>query len=237
MKPIVQIAEAWAPDGSHLALCEHDETYFLKADGVQLLTSFAHASEQHLARLACAPFRPAAQPRILIGGLGLGFTLAEACRALPQSRAQFTVAEVVPELHQWNRRHLGHLHPGLWDDPRVTVCYQGLAELLAAAAASAPFNAILIDADHGLHTMTEPGHGLHSAAGLDLARGALKEGGLLAVWSAGSDPAFEKRLRNSGFVVDTELVPAAHKGKRRRQHTICLARKGSYQSQHQKQRR
>ena len=69
MKPIVQLAETTTPDGALLALCEHDGTYFLKADGTQLTTSFAHAAEEHLARLACAPFRPASQPGILIGGL------------------------------------------------------------------------------------------------------------------------------------------------------------------------
>ncbi len=236
MKPIVQLAEATTPDGSHLALCEHDGKYFLKADGAQLMTSFAHASEEHLARVACASSRPAAQPRILIGGLGLGYTLAEACRALPQSRAHFTVAEIVPEVLQWNRQHLSHLHPGLWDDPRVSVEFVDIVALLQSAPM--PYNVIILDADNGPEAVAgSHNKGLHTVAGLDLAHGALKEGGLLAVWSATSDPGIEKRLRNAGYDVTTELVPAAHKGKRRRQHTVWLARKGTYQSQHHKRRR
>jgi spermidine synthase len=231
MKPIVQLAEATAPDGSSLSLCLRDGQYFLKSDGVQLMTSFAHAAEEHLARSACAPFRPAAQPRILIGGLGLGYTLAEACRTLPQSRARFTVAETVPEIVQWNRRHLSHLHPGLWEDPRVSVRIIGLAELLQSSPA--PFNAILLDADHGPAACTGSHNpGLPATGGLDLARTALKEGGLLAVWSATPDASIDKGLRHAGFDVSTELVPAAHKGKRKRQHTVWLARKGHYQSQH-----
>ena len=82
VKPTAQLAEATTPEGAHLALYEHDGQYFLKADGAQLMTSFAHGSEDQLARLACAPFRPVSQPQILIGGLGLGYTLATACTAL-----------------------------------------------------------------------------------------------------------------------------------------------------------
>ena len=236
MKPTVQIAETTTPEGVHLALCEHDGTLFLKADGAQLRTSFAHASEEHLARLACSPFRPAAQPRILIGGLGLGYTLAEACRALPQARARFTVAEPVAALADWNRRYLAALHPGLWDDPRVTILCQEPGAVLANASES--FHAILLDTDQGPDAFS--GTGLHApdaAAGLDLAHAALKDGGLLGVWSASPHPGFEKRLRNAGFDVCTESVPAAHKGKQQRQHLVWLARKGIYQSQHQKRRR
>jgi spermidine synthase len=236
MKPIVQLAEATTPDGSHLALCEHDGEYFLKADGARLMTSFAHASEEHLARLACALFRPAAQPRILIGGLGLGYTIAEARLALPQSRAHFTVAELVPEVLQWNRQLLAHLHPGLWEDARVTVKIQDVTDLMAAAPEA--YHAILLDADNGPEAFTGfHNKGFDTLASLHLAHEALKEGGLLAVWSATPDPVLEKRLRNTGFDVSTEMVPAAHKGKRKRRHTIWLARKGAYQSQHHQRRR
>lgn len=236
MKPTVQIAETTTPDGSHLALCVHDGQFFLRADGIQLCTSSAHASEEHLARLACSPFRPVAQPRILIGGLGLGYTLAEACRALPQARARLTVAEPVRELETWNRQHLAQLHPGLWEDPRVTVQAQDSGAVMAMA--SDAYHAILLDTDQGPDAFA--GTGLNSpyaAAGLDLARAALKDGGLLGVWSATPNPGFEKRLRNAGFDVSTESVPASHKGKQRRQHLVWLARKGTYQSQHQKRRR
>ena len=146
------------------------------------------------------------------------------------------MAELIPEVLAWNRQLLSNLHPGLWDDPRVSVKVRDVRDLMAEGEES--YHAILLDTDNGPEAFSESANdALYTPAGLDLARGALKEGGLLAVWSVRNDPGFEKRLRNAGFDVSTEVVPAAHKGKQRRQHTIWLARKGRYQSQHQKRRR
>ena len=233
VKPTVQLAEAVTPEGTRLVLSEHDGHYFLNADGTQLMTSFSHGSEEHLARMGCAPFRSAGQPRILIGGLGLGYTLAAACRALPQKRARFTVAEPVPELVEWNRQHLPHLHPGLWEDPRVVVKTAPGQVLLRAAREE--YHAILLHTDNGPEAFTGANNdALYSPDGLRVVANALKDGGLLAVWSATTKPQFEKRLREAGFDVTCELVPAVHKGKQKRQHVIWLGRKGSYRPQHQR---
>ena len=155
---------------------------------------------------------------------------------LPQKRATFEVAELLPEVVAWHREHLAHLHPGLWQDERVAVETRDVAEMMRAHPGS--YHAVLLDVDNGPEAFTgEHNNALYTARGLALAHRALKEGGLLAVWSALDDPAFEKRLRRAGFDVTRETVPASHKGKRKRQHTIWLASKGSYQSQHQPQRK
>lgn len=232
MKPTIVLAEAATPEGAVLTLLEHDGKYFLQADGAQLMTSFAHGSEEELARIACAPFRSVRQPHILIGGLGLGFTLAEACRALPQKRAVFEVAELIPEIVEWNRTHLAHLHPGMWEDERIEVEIRDVAEIVQANPDT--YHAILLDVDNGPEAFTgEHNSALYRGRGLAMLQRALKDGGLLAVWSATNDPGFERRLSKSGFDVTRETVAAAHKGKRKRQHTIWLARKGHYQSQNQ----
>jgi spermidine synthase len=233
MKPTVVLAEATTPEGAVLTLLEHDGNYFLQADGAQLMTSFAHGSEEELARMACAPFRSVRQPRILIGGLGLGFTLAEACRALPQKRAVFEVGELIPEIVDWNRQHLAHLHPGLWEDARVEVRLGDVAELVRSNRDG--YHAILLDIDNGPEAFTgQHNNALYRGEGLANLRAALKDGGLLAVWSATDDPGFERRLQKAGFDVTRETVAAAHKGKRKRQHIIWLARKGQFQSPHRR---
>ncbi|NNM31205.1 MAG: hypothetical protein HKO57_16945, partial [Akkermansiaceae bacterium] len=192
-----------------------------------------HGSEDELARLGCAPFRQVRQPRVLIGGLGLGFTLAAACAALPQKRARLVVAELVPEVVAWNRGPLRHLHAGLWDDPRVEVREAEVGALLRKSGPD--YHAILLDTDNGPEAFTgDANEALYTLEGLRTAHRALKEGGLLAVWSAVDDKSFERRLRKTGFEVARETVPAAHKGKRHRRHTIWLARKGRYQSQHKR---
>lgn len=229
MKPTVLLAEAQTPEGDHLGLYTHDGQLFLKANGAQLMTSHATASEEELARLGCAPLRQAAQPHILIGGLGLGYTLAAAREVLPQGGARFTVVELVPEVVRWNKTHLASLHPGLWEDPRVEVQIGDIGDLLPTAEDR--FGAILLDTDNGPEAFVgRKNDSLYSAEGLRLLGRALKPGGLLAIWSARDDAAFEKRLRQAGYDVSQEEVPAAHRGKRKRRHLIWLARNGTYPS-------
>jgi len=236
MKPTVILAETTTPEGAVLSLLEHDGNYFIQADGAQLMTSLAHGSEDALARLGCAPFISVRQPRILIGGLGLGFTVAEVCRCLSQKRGVFEVAELLPDVVAWHREHLKQLHPGLWEDKRVEVLTRDVAVVMRENADT--YQAILLDVDNGPEAFTgKRNNALYSASGLAIAKNALKEGGLLAVWSALDDPGFETRLRQAGFDVTAETVPAAHKGKRKRQHTIWLARKGVYESQNKRPRK
>lgn len=188
------------------------------------MTSFSHGSEETLAELACSPFRPVNQPRILIGGLGMGYTLAAAAKTLPGKRAKFIVAELTSAIEAWNRTHLAHLHPGLLDDERITIEIKPVQKLIRQAQGE--FHAILLDVDNGPSAF----HGtnndsLYSMAGLREIHHALKGGGMLAVWSARSDKAFTKLLRKAGYDVSENTVAAAHKGNKRRTHTIWLARK------------
>jgi len=227
MKPYTKIAESKTPEGEPLELIEHDGSYMICSRGEQLMTSFSHGSEETLAELACSPFRPVKQPRILIGGLGMGYTLAAATKALSGKRAQFNVAELTADIEKWNRTHLAHLNPGLLDDERITIKIQPVQKLIRQA--NGEYHAVLLDVDNGPSAF----HGknndsLYTLNGLREIQHALKGGGILAIWSARPDKAFTKTLRKAGFDVSENAVAAAHKGNKRRTHTIWLARKKSY---------
>jgi spermidine synthase len=227
MKPNQKIAEATTPEGESLELIEHDGTYMICSQGQQLMTSFSHGSEETLAELACKPFKPVNQPKILIGGLGMGYTLAAATQALPGKRVQFIVAELTSTIVEWNRTHLAHLHPGLLDDPRITIKIQPVQKVIRQSQGD--YHAIILDVDNGPSAFHgNNNNSLYTLQGLREIQSALKGGGLLAVWSARSDKAFTKTLRKAGFDVSENAVSAAHKGTKRRTHTIWLARKKSY---------
>ena len=227
MKPYTKIAETNTPEGESLELIEHDGTFMICSGGEQLMTSFSHGSEETLADLACSPFRPVNQPKILIGGLGMGYTLAAATRALPGKKVTFICAELTSGIVEWNKTHLSHLNPGLLDDTRINIQIQPVQKLIRKS--NADYHAILLDVDNGPSAF----HGknndsLYSLKGLREIQSALKGGGILAVWSARSDKAFTKTLRKAGFDVSENTVSAAHKGSKRRVHTIWLARKKAY---------
>lgn len=227
MKPYIKIAETKTPEGEPLELIEHDGTYMICSNGEQLMTSYSHGSEETLAELACSPFRPVNQPKVLVGGLGMGYTLAAATRALPGKRAQFVVAELTAAIEKWNRSHLKHLNPGLLDDERITIKIQPVQKLIRQATGD--YHCILLDVDNGPSAFHgKKNDNLYSLQGLREIQQALKGGGILAVWSARSDKAFTKTLRKVGFDVSENAVAAAHKGSKRRTHTIWLARKKSY---------
>ena len=119
MKPQIKLAEAKTPEGETLELYEHDGDMYISANGEFLMTSRAYGSEEELGRMACQPFRAARQPVVLIGGLGMGFTLRAVLESVPQTKAKIIVAEIIPEVVDWNRTHLDKFHKGLLDDPRV----------------------------------------------------------------------------------------------------------------------
>ena len=121
MKPTIKLAETTTPEGEPLELHQHDKDFFISSRGQRLMTSFSHGSEEDLARLGCQPFRSARQPNILIGGLGMGFTLAAAVESLTNQKASFVVAELTTAVIDWNKTHMDSLHPGLFDDPRVII--------------------------------------------------------------------------------------------------------------------
>jgi len=233
MKPYTKLAETETPEGESLELFEHDGSYFISSDGQRLMTSLAHGSEEELARIACQPFRLARQPVVLIGGLGMGYTLAAAVDSLPQKGASFVVAELTEAILDWNKTHMKDLHPSLLDDPRVAVRLKPVQQVMLES--SKTFSAIMLDVDNGPSAFHgEENNDLYTLDGIHLAKNALKEGGILAVWSAYKDHKYTKLLRKSGMDVSVIEVPAAHKGRKNRLHTIWIAKKGEYVSQNAK---
>lgn len=220
MKPLEILGEARTASGSTLTLTRRDRELMILADGKPLMSSRMHGSEQALASAGCRHV-PNAAPAILIGGLGMGFTLRAALDLLPPD-ASIVVAELVPEVVDWNRGSLGPLAGHPLDDSRVRVEIADVADTLRGSTAR--FDAILLDVDNGPDAFTASTNAaLYNDRGLRTARAALRPGGMLAVWSAWEDRKFVQRLRYNGFAVTVERVRARLKQGGPR-HTIFLAR-------------
>ena len=189
-----------------MALTLRDTEYVILVGGKPLMSSRMHGSEEALAALACADARLRKHPRVLVGGLGMGFTLRATLDLLPPG-ATVIVAELVPAVVDWNRTHLAPLAGRPLDDPRVQVEMGDVGALLRRERAA--FDAILLDVDNGPESFTTGSNDtLYDNAGVAAAHGALRKGGRLAVWSAWEDRKFEQRLRHYGFTVTVERVRA-----------------------------
>jgi spermidine synthase len=230
MKPWETLARTRLNDGTELTLRRHPSDVVIEADGRSLMSSRQHASEEALARLGCAEALKLSRPRVLIGGLGMGFTLRAALDLLPAD-AVVVVSELVPAVVDWNRGPLADLARHPLDDPRVQLEIGDVAKLLRKPGEK--FDAILLDVDNGpLPLTTATNARLYNGPGLTAAHSALRPGGTLAVWSATTDQNFEHRLRTAGFEVHEERVQARAPGPdggpiRRRgpRHTIVIARR------------
>ena len=218
---LIHTASIPGGDGE-LGLYRRGEDYFIKIVGGQdLMNTRAHASEDALGTIACKGLRGKPQARVLIGGLGMGFTLSAALKTLGVD-AEVVVAEIVPEVVQWNQGVLGEFAGRPLDDTRTQVQTIDVTVLLQREAVG--FDAIILDVDNGpAGLMRASNQWLYSRSGLSAAFGALRPGGALAVWSAGPDKAFTRRLREVGFVVE-EVKVRAHAGKGAR-HVIWMARR------------
>ncbi len=207
-------------NGGELRLYQRGNDFSIRLMGHgELMSSRMHGSEDALAAQACARLAGGATPRMLIGGLGMGFTLAAALRYLPAG-AQVVVAELVPAVVEWNRTRLGALAAGALDDARVTVHLGDVADVLRAGQRA--YDTILLDVDNGPEGLTRRQNDwLYNAGGLNAAYAALRPGGVLAVWSAGPDQRFPQRLRAARFAVE-ELRVHAH-GKKGTRHVIWFA--------------
>jgi spermidine synthase len=220
MKPLELLAMARAPDGEELRLMRRSGDFMIVLDRNELMNSRMSGSEEALATMACERLRGRAAPDLLIGGYGMGFTLRAALAALG-SEARLTVAELVPEIVAWARGPMASLTAGCLDDPRVSVVFDDVADLIARAHGA--YDAILLDVDNGPDGLVRAANDrLYTPAGLAAAKAALKPGGVLAVWSAAKDPAFAGRLRKAGYNVDEIQVRARSNGKGAR-HTIWFA--------------
>lgn len=219
VKPLERLARATAPDGTVLTLYRHDGTYAIRVGGVELMTTRRFHSEERLAELACEPLRDTRGARVLIGGLGFGFTLRAALRTLADD-ARVVVAEIVAEIIAWNRDPAYPLAADALADPRVEVRHDDVAHVLAQSRGG--FNAILLDVDNGAQALTTGGNaGLYRSRGVKRAAAALRPGGVLAYWSADEDPRFAELLRAAGLEVQTVRV-RTHPGSGAR-HTLLLA--------------
>jgi len=224
MLPTTLLGTAKIPSSSgELRLTQRGDEFFisLKGAGGILMTSRVHGSEIALAELGCAHIQGKENTKVLVGGLGMGFTLAAALKATSKS-AEVKVAELVPEVVEWNKGPLGECANRPLDDGRVVVSTGDVAELFKTKQAT--YDAILLDVDNGPESFTHADNNkLYSNESLLAIHQTLKPGGVLAIWSAWYDPKFSLRLKKARFKVKVETV-RAHKGKGSR-HTIYLARK------------
>jgi spermidine synthase len=212
--------ETALPGGGTLRLFRRGGEYSIMLGSNELMNSRRSGSEEALADLVAARLRAGPRPpRVLIGGLGMGFTLRAALARFGRG-AEIVVAELVPAVIAWARGPLLHLYAGSLDDRRVEVIEGDVAEQIAAGS----WDAILLDVDNGPDAISVESNGrLYSSEGLADARSALRAGGLLALWSAAPDSAFAARLRRAGFAVEEHIARAA-RGRGGR-HLIWLARK------------
>jgi spermidine synthase len=223
MNPWILLDHVEVPgDGGEMKLYQRVFEFSISVKNEELMNSRMHGSEDALAELTCKRIVDRKDPRVLIGGLGMGFTLGAALEHLGD-HAQVIVAELVPAVVQWNRTHLADLAGRPLDDPRVTVREADVGLMIKEQAAE--YDAILLDVDNGPDGLTHEGNDrLYTHGGLAAAKTALKPGGILGVWSAEPDKSFSKRLRGTGFKVEEVSVRA--RGKRGgRRHTIWLAEK------------
>jgi spermidine synthase len=188
----------------------------------ELMNSRLSGSEAALATLAAKKFEKVARPHLLIGGLGMGFTLRAALGAVG-SKAQVVVAELVPAVVSWARGPMAEIFGDSLDDPRVSIRESDVTEIIRAHRSK--FDAILLDVDNGPEGLTRKANdALYNSSGLDAAHTALRADGVLAVWSSGPNPAFAKRLRSARFDVNEVAIRATGKGGGAR-HVIWIATK------------
>jgi len=222
MTPREYIATAQVPGGQELTLYRRGGDYMIVLDRNELMSSRMSGSEEALAVMTADRLGERAGLHMLIGGYGMGFTLRAALAKLARD-ARITVVELVPEIIEWARGPMAQLAAGCLDEPRVNLVLDDVAAVIGSARES--YDAILLDVDNGPDGLTRDDNDrLYSSAGLAALRRALRPGGIAAIWSAGSDDAFTRRLRSAGFTVDEVAVRARSNGKGPR-HVIWFARK------------
>jgi spermidine synthase len=218
MKKWTTVEVALTPDGKTISLHEHDGSYAIHVDGIPLMSTRQHASEEKLAELACAHVRAMRHARVLVGGLGFGFTLKAALAALPAD-ATVVMTEILGAVIAWNRNPALPLAAEVMADPRVTVLQQDVGALIRQSRGS--FDAIILDVDNGPAALSTGANvRLYDPAGLRHARAALRPAGCLAVWSVAPDPAFERLMTQAGFRV--ELHRSRSLVRSGRWHTLFL---------------
>jgi Spermidine synthase len=213
---------AWVPGGEKLELYRHDRDYMIVLGHNELMSTRKWGSEEALATMAIERIGQSRTPSLLVGGYGMGFTLRAALKALP-ANAQITVVELVPEIIEWARGPMAELAAGCLDDPRVKLVMGDVATFIDGAHGD--YDAILLDVDNGPDGLVrEDNNVLYSKAGLRAAKRALTPNGVLAIWSAGPDPAFTRRLERADMKVEEIKVASRSNGKGPK-HVIWFASK------------
>jgi spermidine synthase len=219
MVPWVHLDTTAMPGGGELRLMQRGAEFSIMAGPIELMNSRVSGSEEALATLACGRIRERGDARVLIGGLGMGFTLRAALATLEQG-ASVTVAELVPAVVAWARGPMAGLFENCLDDKRVSIHQGDVAELLRPGGER--YDAILLDVDNGPEGLTRKANdALYGLNGLRAAYAALRPGGSLAVWSSHQHPAFTERLQRAGYAV--EEVRARASGGRGARHVIWIA--------------
>jgi spermidine synthase len=221
MIPRLLIDSAPVPGGGgELRLVQRGSDFWIMLGANALMSTRLRGSEEALATLACERLAGRPRPAVLIGGLGMGFTLRAALGALGRD-STLVVSELVPAIVKWARGPMAHVHAGSLDDPRVRIEMGDVGDLIAAARSA--FDSILLDVDNGPDALSRDSNDrLYDLAGLRRARAALRPGGILAIWSAAPDRAFNRRLGEAGFAVE-EATVRAHAGRSGTRHVIWLA--------------
>lgn len=211
MNPWIHLDTAQIPGGGELRLMQRGQDYSIMSGTIELMNSRLYGSEVALFKLAWAKLAQRTGPRVLIGGLGMGFTLRAALADLP-AEARVVVAELVPEVIAWAAGHLSPLYGDSLADPRGAIVQGDVADRLREA--QPPYDMILMDVDNGPDGVNRDANdSLYSLAGLANLKRAVRRGGVVAVWSAGPDPAFARRFVRAGFQVDEHKVGASPSGK------------------------
>jgi len=220
MLPWLVLDTAQVPGGGELRLKQRGAEFSIMLGQDELMNSRLSGSEEALATIACGKIRRRKTPRILIGGLGMGFTLRAALAAL-EPEARIVVAELVPAVVAWARGPMAEVFGTSLTDPRVSVREADVGEVIRSGAAA--FDAILLDVDNGPEGLTrKTNDALYDLKGLSIARMALRPGGVLAVWSSGPNPKFTWRLRKAGFAVE-EVRARANGPRGGARHVIWIA--------------
>jgi spermidine synthase len=220
MKPRVKLAATRTPDGREMQLYQHDGDFSMQINGCELMNSRQHESELELARLGCASLTDHGAPSVLIGGLGLGYTLRQALDMLGP-HAKVVVAELLGAVVEWNREFVGELNGHPLEDERVDLKTGDIVELISHSKNR--YDAILLDIDNGPSALTYSGNQrLYGCEGILACLGALRKHGCLAVWSPQPSKSFEQLLMSCNFNVHRYRAPA-YKGSKSQSRFIWVA--------------
>ena len=227
MNPWKLLGRAQTPGGgAELVLRQRDTEFSIRADNLELMNSRVYGSEEAMAKMGCQNLSKHPRPRVLIGGLGMGYSVRTALDILGDD-AQVVVAELVPAVVEWNRGVLADLAGRPLDDRRVELHVGDVVQLIKTARGE--YDAIMIDVDNGAESIVRKGNDwLYSLPGLTTTYAALRPGGVMAMWSAGPQPAFVRLLRRAGFEVD-EVKVRARGGSNRKggaHHVVWNATRG-----------